>query len=413
MKNFTMKMKLLSAILLFFCMNAFSQQYLEKEFKGYTNPEELVTLSPDLSFIKAVELLSKVSERTTGKKIVSTVSIGEPIGMPIENMAYDKALVVLVQYKGLMFEEKEDVIIIKRKNEPESIARTADTYANVEEREVKIAAIFFEMDVNESKERGIDWKILLSGKNTNIGGLLGLDPTKEKSSTGSEETLPTFSVAGSSEFDLGGFFGEATAVFKFFESENLGEIIASPNLAVRDKKTARLQAGADISIKQRDFAGNVIEEFYSTGTIMSVTPYVHKEDGLDYVLLNVDVERSSYVPDQTTTIINKTKANTQALLLNGEETVIGGLFINDETTIRNGVPILKDLPWWIFGLRYLFGSDQKVVSKKELVILIKAELIPTLKERLASPQSPNLLQDELKKQRQNMKIHQFNQLPTN
>src|SRR5690606_7585063 len=107
----------------------------------------------------------------------------------------------------------------------------------------------------------------------------------------------------------------------------------------------------------------------------------------------IEVERSSFVPDQLQTIINKTEATTQVLMLNGEETVIGGLFVNDETVIRNGIPILKDLPWWVFGLRYIFGSDETVTSKKELVILLKAELMPTLKERLAFPQSTTPLKD--------------------
>jgi len=42
---------------------------------------------------------------------------------------------------------------------------------------------------------------------------------------------------------------------------------------------------------------------------------------------------------------------------------------------------LKDLPWWIFGLRYLFGYDSKQVIKRELVVLIKAEILPSLEER--------------------------------
>ena len=60
----------------------------------------------------------------------------------------------------------------------------------------------------------------------------------------------------------------------------------------------------------------------------------------------------------TTTIINKTTAKTQVLLLDGEETVIGGLFLNENTTVRTGIPFLKDLPWWVFGIRYLAGSDE-------------------------------------------------------
>ena len=36
----------------------------------------------------------------------------------------------------------------------------------------------------------------------------------------------------------------------------------------------------------------------------------------------------------------------------------------------------------MFGLRYLFGYESESVSKKELVILMKAELVPTLQERI-------------------------------
>ncbi len=119
------------------------------------------------------------------------------------------------------------------------------------------------------------------------------------------------------------------------------------------------------------------------------------------------MERSSFVPDPQTTIINKTQASTQLVMLNGEETVLGGLFVNEDQKTRNGIPFLKDLPWWFFGLRYVFGSDQITTSKKELVILLKTELIPTLKERFAGVRSETPLKDELLKQRQRIKYYKL------
>jgi type IV pilus assembly protein PilQ len=98
--------------------------------------------------------------------------------------------------------------------------------------------------------------------------------------------------------------------------------------------------------------------------------------------MNVDVERSSVQPGAISTIINKTKATTNLLLLDGEETIIGGLYNSQTDVIREGVPFLKDLPWYVFGLRYLFGFDSDNLVKKELVILLKAELVPTLQERI-------------------------------
>jgi type II secretory pathway component GspD/PulD (secretin) len=387
---------------------AFSQQYLENDLKEYTNPNELVTLSSDLPFNKAIELLSKVSESTTGKKIVSTVDSNTPIGVEIQNMRYDKALVIIVQMAGLIYEDKDNMIIVKKKDEQVE-KRTPDTYAPVDVREVKISAVFFELDDQLAKERGLNWQAMLSGKGFGINALSG-------DSIGWSSTLSgqkTASIAGTGNFSSGSFFGQATAVFKFFETQGIGQIIASPNIAVRDGQKGRIQVGQDISVKQRDFAGNVVEKFFSTGSIIDVTPYVYKEDGVNYIVLNVNVERSSYVPDPTTTIINKTQASSQIVMLDGEETAIGGLFVNEDQKTRTGVPFLKDLPWWFFGLRYVFGSDQINQTKKELVILLKADLAPTLKERLAGVKSENPLKDELLKQRERMKIYKFNELNDN
>lgn len=407
-------------LILLFIVTAFTfsnaQQLLEKTLKGYTRPDEVITLSASIGFNQAIELLSKVSENVSGKKIVSTVDNNNPIGIEINNMAYDKALLLIVQFQGLVYEIKEDVIVVKSKNEPEKKEISPDIYASVDARDVNISAVFFEMDVSSAKKKGIDWKFLLSGNGLDVGGLLGVENTFQKTqSTGDATTTatPDFNLTTEGKFDMGSFFGEATAVFKFFENENMGEIIASPNITVRDGKKGRIQVGSDFSIKQKDFSGNVVESFFSTGSIIEVTPHVYNEDNIDYLLLDIKVERSSYIPDPLSTEIKKTQANTQVLMVNGEETVIGGLFVNEETNVRTGIPFLKDLPWWVLGLRYIFGSDEKRVSKKELIILIKADLVPTLKERVNSLKNDNPLHQEVKKYRDKVKYYEFQEQNNN
>jgi len=411
-----MKIKLLFVLVFLLGTFCFPQKYLERQIQGNILKDQIVSLSPNLTFEQAIELLSKVSEKAKGKKIISTVQLLDPIGIELANMPYDKALVALVQMKGLIFEEKEDIIIIKRKNETVPPLRTESTYASVDSREVKISAIFFEADLNAERQLGVDWKILLSKNGLDLGGNGGnpIQPTTTGTGTGGTTTTPTqgYQLNATTNFDLGGFFGDATAVFRAFETQNIGEIIASPNITTRDRVKGRMQVGTDFSIKQKDFAGNVIESFFSTGAIIEVTPYVYKEDGVDYILLTVGVERSSFTPDPTTTEVRKSSATSQVILLNGEETIIGGLYENDQTKIRNGIPFLKDLPWWFFGLRYIFGSDDIITTEKELIISIKAELIPTLKERLTGLRSTNPVKDELKNYRDKIKIYQFNESQT-
>ncbi|HFE65604.1 MAG TPA: hypothetical protein ENK14_14485, partial [Caldithrix sp.] len=82
-----------------------------------------------------------------------------------------------------------------------------------------------------------------------------------------------------------------------------------------------------------------------------------------------------------------------------------------ENNKREGVPLLKDLPWWFFGLRYVFGYETKNQIKNELLILIKAELLPTLRERfvkkLNSVRNLNLVRE--KKQQMKQQMERFKQ----
>lgn len=396
-------MRKLSFIIIFltlFVQFLSAQNYLEKTLTQNYSPDELITMSPVLPFDQAIILLSKISEKTAGIKIVLTTQNTKPIGVEITNMYYLKAFDFIVKYAGLIYERKDDMIIVKKPNE---VKQDPNTYASVDSREVTISAVFFDSDVNKSKELGLDWKFLLSKDGLEIGGDFG-NAVDQTTTTDSKK----YQITTKSSFDIGGFFGEATSVFKYLESESVGEIISNPNITVRDRVKGKIQVGSDFSIQQRDFAGNTVEKFYPTGTIIEVTPYVYKEDSLNYILLDLMVERSTFSVTDLTSEIKKTTATTQVTMLNAEETVIGGLFINQEVQERTGVPILKDLPWWFFGLRYIFGSDKTTLVKKELVILIKAELVPTLKERLSLRKDQvSPIQSEIIKNRNRIKYYQF------
>ena len=396
-------------ISLFIVLQASPQEYWERRFKTSQNPDELVTMSETLPFDQAIELLSKVSESVSGRRIVSTVEKKDPIGIEITNMPYDKALLMIVNFSGLEYEMKEDVVIVRSKAKDE-FDKTPETFAPLTQREIRISAVFVEIDVLEARKVGFDWRFLLSGEQTNVAGVLRSETERDPESGGGQQSQglqPEFKLGVNSNFQIGDFFGQATAVFKFFESNNLGEIISNPSIVVRDRNEGRIQIGSDFSVRTKDFAGNTTERFFPTGTIIIVTPYIHKEGGLDYALLNISVERSSFQTSELTTEIRKTTAATQVLMLDGEETAIGGLFLNEEIVVRNGIPFLKDLPWWVFGIRYLTGYDQTTVRKKELVILLKTELIPTLQERFENPQWENVIKRDMDAGRNRIKYYQF------
>ncbi|MCX8056874.1 MAG: type II and III secretion system protein [Ignavibacteria bacterium] len=375
-------MKNLIFILLVFNLSLFSQSYRSIKSTLYPDTEHLVTISKNASVNQAIEILSKISKQAINKIIVLDKEIPASVGIEITNLNWYKALEIISRLHNLEIVEREDFIkLVPSQNLSMEEVPEILKGVHFNTREVTISAIFFELDVNKAKERGINWRTLFSKRGSDVGIRFG-EPSKDIFDWNSSSESKALEIGAGGEINFLGTIAKATTLFSFLESNQLGEVIASPQITVRDRVKGEIQVGSDFSTREKDFAGNTIERFYSTGTIIRVTPYVLKENNRNYILLDLNVERSSAIPGQISTEIKKTKANTNVLLLDGEETVIGGLFINEEKKERTGIPILKDLPWWVFGIKYLTGRDVVTTSRKELIIVLKAQLNPSLYERI-------------------------------
>lgn len=364
----------------------FSQAKIPKKLaRPYTSPQELVSMSRTMTFDDALDILNNLTKKFEKKIIINTSGFKETIGIDIDQMHYLDALETILNLHGLIYEEfpeyyqilPGEAMAAKFKKEPE---------VDFETREVVISAVFFEADGSILREMGMSWDVF-RGNDVNIQGNMSAADSKTS----------VLNITGSPALD----FGSLVATFKALESNAMGEVVASPQVTVRSKQPGRIQVGSDIGVTTQDFAGNTVTQFFSTGSIIKVTPEVLQHDSTYFIHLDIIIERSNTSNSQIGLEIKKTQAETSVLLLDGEETIIGGLYITEESRTREGVPVLKDLPWWFFGLKYLFGFDSKKLIKKELIILIKAELLPTLAERLAlkSKQKgirPVLLEQRLK-----------------
>ncbi len=360
-----------------------------KAFREYTSPQELVSIAPSTPLDKALAAISEVSQKFIGKVIIDTDRRQMPINVDIQGLQWRDALEAICRKNDLWYTEYENYIQLTGQPGGESGGQAGKTgiiptgggtggtgsfdipreYANFRSREVKISAVFFEVDLTKLEEVGVDWTFMKSTDNFAVNANSYFS-SRVSSNLLKVEVMPKVSFAN---IDL---------IAQIFSDYELGEVLSSPQVVVRSGEEGRIQVGQDFSVKERDFAGNLIDKFYSAGAIIKIKPQVITEQGVNFVHLMADVERSSVVPGQLSTIINKAKATTNVLLLDGEETIIGGLYEDQNTTIRSGVPFLKDLPWWVFGLKYIFGYQKEQVTKKELVILLKCDLVPTLQERI-------------------------------
>jgi type IV pilus assembly protein PilQ len=357
-----------------------------KALREFKSPEEQVSIAPSTPLDKALIAISEVSKKLVGKIIIDIERRSMPINVDIQGFQWRDALETICRKNALTFSEFDSYIQIGSEaageqssgplgsGRPVSGSGPINTdilkeMATFRSREIKISAFFFEVNLTRLDEVGIDWTFMKSTSNYTLGAEFN-GATDVSKSIFKTELTPKVS------------FANMNFVARLFSDYKLGEILSGPTLVVRSGEEGRIQVGQDFSVRERDFAGNLLDKFYSAGTIIKVHPQVIVEQGVPFIHVNVDVERSSVTPGAVSTIINKTQAQTNLLLLDGEETIIGGLYNNEVNTIRTGLPFLKDLPWYVFGLRYLFGYEKDEVNKKELVILLKAELVPTLQERI-------------------------------
>jgi type IV pilus assembly protein PilQ len=343
-----------------------------KELRNvYKAPEEMISLSSTMTFAQALELFNDLSQKFIGKLIIDPEGRNFPIGEDIDKMHWLDAFELILRTHELWYDEYKDYIQIRSMTEAtgqgEKLTREQlERLREFDSREVIINAVFFETNLTKIREAGMSWNIFR-----------GEDLNATASMTAADNKTGIFQLDIAPDMD----WGDVVGTFKALESDNLGEIIASPQVTVKSEGQGRIQVGLDVSTTVQDFAGNTVTQFVQTGSILDVRPYIITKDSVDFIILELQAERSSSQTGETGLEIQKTQARTEILLLDGEETIIGGLYSNETDTEREGIPFLKDLPWWFFGLRYVFGYEAVTISKKELLILLKADLLPSLTDR--------------------------------
>jgi type IV pilus assembly protein PilQ len=368
---------------IFLTIPAAGQKKLPQE---YVAPDEIITLSSTMSFEQAFNVLSKIAERKEGKTIIDPLRRKGLIDVEIVNLPWKKAFEVLLKANRLSYVEHEkyyEIVGEPQKESPE------EEPPKLNSREIRIEAIFFEGDKEALLEAGIDWSVFTQWGPKLVDRRYPEDPALWKFNEGS------FGVGGGTEVaddivEGGGQYVSTirgtdvtvSSMLRTFEKEDLGKILAQPQVVVLSGKEGRIQVGQDFSIKTLDFAGNIIDQFFSVGTILTVKPTVYTENEVDFIHMIIEMERSDVTPDPVSTIVNKSEATTEVLLLNGETTMLGGMYSRDTRELHKGIPLLKDLPWWFLGLRYLFGYTLDKVYDRELIVILRASIIPRLEDRI-------------------------------
>lgn len=177
--------------------------------------------------------------------------------------------------------------------------------------------------------------------------------------------------------------GSIGGLVQMFLERGKAQILSQPRILVRADQTATIFSGDDVPYPanvQIQPAGTITTFGYkNAGVKLQVTPHV-AAPGQVSLKLNPEVTSTfgfvEITPGTQAPQFTVRSVNTELLVRDGQEVVIGGLYRRDKGTIRRGLPFLMDIP--IFG--YLFGKIEETELIQEVLFFIKPTVIKSEKE---------------------------------
>lgn len=154
------------------------------------------------------------------------------------------------------------------------------------------------------------------------------------------------------------------------ESENRGEVIASPRVITANQKEAYIESGEEIPYLTASSAGNTTVTWRKAVLSLKVTPQITPDDRivLDLVV-NQDTRGENVI--NIGPAINTREVGTQVLVENGETVVLGGVYQQRTNRDTTKVPFLGDLP----GIGVLFRSTRDSSAKQELLMFVTPKIV--------------------------------------
>jgi type IV pilus assembly protein PilQ len=239
------------------------------------------------------------------------------------------------------------------------------------ERQVLIEARIVEASSTFGRDLGVNWRI---NNDNNAGDL----PSNSADFSGGGGFLLTPSIA-SSGLAGGITFGQigidSTVLdlrISALETSGNGKVISRPRVTTLNGEEATISQGTQIPYQTVSDKGTTTE-FKSAELSLKVTPVINPDGS---VILEIDASNSSLGSTVATgagsaPAIDTKNAKTKLLVMDGETTVIGGIFVESENFGEAGIPFLRKIP--ILG--HLFRSNSHSSTRSELLIFITPRIV--------------------------------------
>ncbi|HEY6871492.1 MAG TPA: type IV pilus secretin PilQ [Geobacteraceae bacterium] len=242
------------------------------------------------------------------------------------------------------------------------------------EKQVMIEARIVEASSTFTRDLGVQWGIHYQDGSASFLGINNLD-----TGFGGVVTAPPASGFQSSESSggsMGVSFGKLTSNIQVdlrlsaAATAGLVKIISTPKVVTLNNKAAKISQGQSIPYQTTSAEGTKTE-FVEAALTLEVTPHITADGNIGMKIKASNNSPGQPVSGSTAPPINKKEATTELQVMNGETTVIGGIFVDSDADSNTGVPFLMDIPL----LGWLFKSNSKQKTKTELLIFITPRIV--------------------------------------
>ncbi|EHU4916132.1 pilus assembly protein N-terminal domain-containing protein [Vibrio vulnificus] len=171
---------------------------------------------------------------------------------------------------------------------------------------------------------------------------------------------------------------DIVAVITASGDDQIGRVLAEPNLSVISGETASFLVGGEIPIAIRDEDGITIS-YKEYGVKLSMVAKVTDSENIRLSLLpevsSIDEENKTANGLINVPALRTRKAQTTVQLKDGQSFVLAGLLTSEERESLSKIPVLGDIP--ILGA--LFSHTKSNQTKTELIIVATVNLVDPVK----------------------------------
>ena len=251
-------------------------------------------------------------------------------------------------------------------------------------KQVFVQVLIAEVTLNKSRDLGMQIGAVGVAQINRYFGIgayydpFGVVSSLATSGLTSSTSSSTSTSSSSINFPVAGVPGNIGAVLQALDSNDLLNVLSTPNILTSDNKEAEIIVGENVPFQGSSTISSGLSttsiERKDVGITLKIKPQISEGD---YIRLDLSQEISAIGATitvgngATDRITTKRSAKTNIVVKNGETVVIGGLIQDQDEEIVTKVPFLGDIP----GLGWLFKTKSKTKTKTNLMILLTPRIV--------------------------------------